>query len=167
VPSLTAKQIDGHTYYYARYCQRVDGKPKIVRQVYLGKLEDLVASKKFNALIVVPNDTVGIANAVADAIRTNTMSGALAFAATNDAEATRIQLATAAAANAALFTNQIPAYEAAPSVYQQRAYFQALADSTKNTRIYVLLATNTQDVIWLNLEDTISSEMINRLNVPQ
>src|SRR5258708_20298575 len=44
LPSLTAKQIEGHTYYYARYCQRVDGKPKIVRQVYLGKIEDLVAS---------------------------------------------------------------------------------------------------------------------------
>jgi transposase len=44
MPSLTAKQIDGHTYYYARYCQRVNGKPKIVRQVYLGKIEDLVAS---------------------------------------------------------------------------------------------------------------------------
>ena len=42
--SLTAKQIDGHTYYYARYCQRVQGKPKIVRQVYLGKIEDLVAA---------------------------------------------------------------------------------------------------------------------------
>ena len=27
MPSLTAKRIDGHTYYYARYCQRVDGKP--------------------------------------------------------------------------------------------------------------------------------------------
>src|SRR5207302_3167724 len=46
MPSLTAKQIDGHTYYYARYCQRVDGKPKIVRQVYLGKVEDLVASSE-------------------------------------------------------------------------------------------------------------------------
>src|SRR5882672_7427204 len=44
MPSLTAKQIDGHTYYYARYCQRVDGKPKIVRQVYLGKIDDLVAA---------------------------------------------------------------------------------------------------------------------------
>ena len=44
MPSLTAKQIDGHTYYYARYCQRVNGKPKIVRQVYLGKIDDLVAS---------------------------------------------------------------------------------------------------------------------------
>ena len=44
MPSLTPKQIGGHTYYYARYCQRVDGKPKIVRQVYLGKIDDLVAS---------------------------------------------------------------------------------------------------------------------------
>jgi transposase len=44
MPSLTPKTIDRHTYYYARYCQRVDGKPKIVRQVYLGKIEDLVAA---------------------------------------------------------------------------------------------------------------------------
>jgi transposase len=44
MPSLTPKVIDGHTYYYARYCQRVNGKPKIVRQVYLGKIEDLVAA---------------------------------------------------------------------------------------------------------------------------
>ena len=44
MPSLTAKQINGHTYYYARYCQRVDGRPKIVRQIYLGKIETLVAS---------------------------------------------------------------------------------------------------------------------------
>jgi transposase len=44
MPSLTPKTIGGHTYYYARYCQRVDGKPKIVRQVYLGKIDDLVAA---------------------------------------------------------------------------------------------------------------------------
>ena len=44
MPSLTPQKIGGHTYYYARYCQRVDGKPKIVRQVYLGKIDDLVAA---------------------------------------------------------------------------------------------------------------------------
>jgi transposase len=44
MPSLTPKIIGGHTYYYARYCQRVDGKPKIVRQVYLGKIDDLIAA---------------------------------------------------------------------------------------------------------------------------
>ncbi len=57
MPSLTAKQIDGHTYYYARYCQRVDGKPKIVRQVYLGKLEDLVASSQQARLPPQPLET--------------------------------------------------------------------------------------------------------------
>ncbi len=44
MPSLTPKLIDGHTYYYARYSQRVNGKPKIVRTVYLGKLTDIVAT---------------------------------------------------------------------------------------------------------------------------
>ena len=44
MPSLTPKRIGGHTYYYARFCQRVEGKPKIVRTVYLGKIDDLVAA---------------------------------------------------------------------------------------------------------------------------
>ena len=44
MPSLTPKHIRGHTYYYARYCQRVDGKPKITRQVYLGNIDNLVAA---------------------------------------------------------------------------------------------------------------------------
>lgn len=42
--SLTPKVIHGKTYYYARECQRVDGKPKIVRTVYLGSAEDLIAA---------------------------------------------------------------------------------------------------------------------------
>ena len=40
--SLRKKKINGHFYYYARECQRVDGKPKIVWQKYLGKPEDIV-----------------------------------------------------------------------------------------------------------------------------
>jgi transposase len=40
--SLTAKRIAGRVYYYLRECQRVDGRPKIVRQKYLGSAEDLV-----------------------------------------------------------------------------------------------------------------------------
>jgi transposase len=42
--SITAKKIGGHTYYYARRCQRVGGKPKIVWQRYLGRAEDIVAA---------------------------------------------------------------------------------------------------------------------------
>jgi len=58
MPSLTAKLIDGHTYYYARYCQRVNGKPKIVRTVYLGKIEDLVAAAQGAHQPAQPQETV-------------------------------------------------------------------------------------------------------------
>jgi transposase len=58
MPSLTPKVIDGHTYYYARYCQRVQGKPKIVRQVYLGKIEDLVAAAEAVHQPTQPQETV-------------------------------------------------------------------------------------------------------------
>jgi transposase len=57
MPSLTPKIIGGHTYYYARYCQRVDGKPKIVRQVYLGKIDDLVAAAELSHLPPQPLET--------------------------------------------------------------------------------------------------------------
>lgn len=57
MPSLTAKTIHGHTYYYARYCQRVDGKPKIVRQVYLGRVEDLVATAQSSQQPPQPRET--------------------------------------------------------------------------------------------------------------
>src|SRR5438270_14101225 len=58
MPSLTPKLIDGHTYYYARYCQRVDGKPKIVRTVYLGRIEDLVVATEAGRQPPQPQQTV-------------------------------------------------------------------------------------------------------------
>jgi transposase len=42
--SLATKKIRGHTYYYARECKRVNGKPKIVWQKYLGRADDIVAA---------------------------------------------------------------------------------------------------------------------------
>lgn len=42
--SLATKKIRGHTYYYARECKRVNGKPKIVWQKYLGRGDDIVAA---------------------------------------------------------------------------------------------------------------------------
>jgi transposase len=42
--TITKKTIRGKVYYYARECQRVDGKPKIVWQKYLGKVEDIIAA---------------------------------------------------------------------------------------------------------------------------
>jgi len=40
--SLTQKTINGHKYYYARICKRVNGKPKIVQSIYLGTIETMI-----------------------------------------------------------------------------------------------------------------------------
>src|SRR5437588_12205033 len=42
--SIVKKLVRGRPYYYARECRRVDGKPKVVWQKYLGKAEDIVAA---------------------------------------------------------------------------------------------------------------------------
>ncbi len=105
-----------------------------------------------------------ILDAQAMAIRTNALAGAQAFTMTNVADATRQRLSVSAYAHAALFTNQIPAFAAAPSVYRQRKYFQAFADATAGARKYILLATNTQDVVVFDLEDKIREDLLN-LNV--
>jgi transposase len=42
--SVFGKKINGQTYYYLRESARVDGKPKIVSQRYLGKAEDIAAA---------------------------------------------------------------------------------------------------------------------------
>jgi len=102
-----------------------------------------------------------ILTAEAEAIRTNVMAGAQAFSITNVADANRVRVVTAAYARAALFTNQIPAYAAAPSVYRQRLYLQNFAAATKGARKYVLLVTNTQDVIIFDLEDKIRTDLEN------
>ena len=44
VASITKKMIRGKPYYYARECKRVNGKPKIVWQKYLGRADDIVAA---------------------------------------------------------------------------------------------------------------------------
>ena len=104
-------------------------------------------------------------NAVAEAIRTNALAGAQAFADVNQARATRTRTELAAFAGAALFTNQIAAYEAAPSVYRQRAYFQMFPEATANARKYILLVTNTHDVLIFDLEDKIRADLLN-MSVP-
>jgi len=78
-----------------------------------------------------------------------------------------VQLETSAFARAALFTNQIPAFAAAPSVYKQRIYYQAFAQSTADARKYLLLVTNTHNVLIYNLEESIRSDLLlNNLKVP-
>jgi len=103
--------------------------------------------------------------AMAYQISTNALSGAQAFSIVNRAHAERTAREVGALAQAALFTNQIPAFQAAPSVYAQRAYLQTFARATANARKYVLLTTNTEDVITFDLQETIAQDLL-KLKVP-
>lgn len=44
VPSVISKKINGKVYYYLTVSARVDGKPRIVEQKYLGTAEDIAAA---------------------------------------------------------------------------------------------------------------------------
>lgn len=104
--------------------------------------------------------------AQADEIRTNAMASAQAATITNQASADRTTRETRAFAQAGLFTNQIPAFQAAPSVYLQRAYLAAFARATANARKYILLTTNTHDVVVYDLQDKIRGDLLTELNAP-
>jgi regulator of protease activity HflC (stomatin/prohibitin superfamily) len=104
-----------------------------------------------------------ILEARAHEIRTNTLAAAQSFALTNRAEAGRLQVEQTALARAAAFTNQLPAFRAAPSVYQQRAYAHMFALATAPARKYVLLTTNTHDVISYDLQQRLDEEYFQRI----
>ena len=98
--------------------------------------------------------------AQAEAISTNASAGAAAFKAIASAEAERERAEVNADARATLFTNQIPAFAAAPSVYVNRAYLQAFARATAPARKYVIATTNTHDVIQFDLQDKFSKDLL-------
>jgi modulator of FtsH protease HflK len=136
-----------------------------VKLVFVG-LQDIhpptpVAADYEKVIAAEQSKLAAILTAQADAIETNALSQAEAFTTTNVAAASRFELVKSWYARAALFTNQIPAFEAAPSVYKQRAYYTTFADATKNDRKYVLLVTNTQDVLIFDLEDKIRADLMN------
>jgi membrane protease subunit HflK len=101
----------------------------------------------------------------ADDIRTNALAGAQAANLLNKASADRTAREIGALAQAALFTNQIPAFETGPAIYAERAYLQTFARATANARKYVLLTTNTHDVLTFDLQESIAQSLLN-LSVP-
>lgn len=106
--------------------------------------------------------------AQAFAIQTNALAEATAFSLTNTADANRVRLVTSKYAQAAMFTNQIPAYQASPAVYRERLYLQTFVESSRNARKYVTLATNTQDIYIFDLETKVRDDLtgLNVTNSP-
>jgi len=136
-----------------------------VKIVFVG-LQDIhpptpIAADYEKVIAAKQSELAAILTAQADAIETNALSLAQAFTTTNMAAASKLQLEKSWYSRAALFTNQIPAFESAPSVYKQRAYYTMFADATKNSRKYILLVTNTQDVLIFDLEDKIRADLMN------
>ncbi len=85
---------------------------------------------------------------------------------TNRAEALRVRAVAGSAATAARFTNQIAAYRAAPDVYRLRTYLDTLGRSIATARKYVVVPTNTHDVVTINLEDKIREDILSELRAP-
>jgi len=102
----------------------------------------------------------------ADGIKTNALADAQAVTILNRASADSIEGEIRAMARAGLFTNQLPAFEAAPGVYTERAYLQMFARATVNARKYILLTTNTHDVFQLDLQDKLSKDILEAISVP-
>lgn len=77
-----------------------------------------------------------------------------------EAESYRLGRVAGLAAAAAQFSDQVAAFDAAPTVYLRRAYLETVSRNTASVRKLVLGATNTQDVINLNLEEKIRADLL-------
>ena len=144
--------------------QEADIRGLGVRITYIG-LQDIhppvaVAGEFQNVVGAIQAKEAAILNARADAIRTNANADAEAFRVVAEAESFKQRAEVNALARSALFTNQIPAFHAAPSVYVDRAYFQALVRASKETRKYVLLTTNTQDILQFDLQEKVGRDLL-------
>jgi len=98
-------------------------------------------------------------SAEAFAVRTNALASADALKRTREAEADRQRLESESLARAAAFADQIPAYHASPTVYMERARLQALTRGASGSKKIIMAATNTQDVLMLNLEEKIRPDL--------
>jgi len=153
-----------------RIQQAADDRRLGVHIAFAG-LEDIhppvsVAPEYEKVVSAIQQKEAKILAARADAIKTNALAGAQAVKIVNDAEADRQRREVTALAQAALFTNQIPAFQAAPSVYAQRAYLQTFVRAVASARKYLVLTTNTQDVMTFDLQDKLPADWWKDFSVP-
>ena len=151
----------------ARIQKAADAQQLGARVLFVG-LQDLhppvkVAPEYQKVVSAMHKKQASILAAKAEGIRTNALADAQVFTLTNAAQAARLGIELTATARAAAFTNQIPAYNAAPSVYLQRAYLQGFAQATAKAAKYILLATNTSEVIQFDLQRRIGEEYAEKI----
>lgn len=167
---MSSGRLEASSQLVERIQAAADGHKLGARIISVG-LEDLhppvkVAADFEKVVGAIHTKQARILAAKADEIRTNTLAEAQAVSVLNKAHAERRGREIGALAQAALFTNQIPAFAAAPKVYAQRAYLQTFARATANARKYVILTTNTQDVLMFDLQDKIRQDILTDLSLP-
>lgn len=83
-----------------------------------------------------------------------------------EAKAEAARKALLAAALASQFTNRLAANAASPEIFRLRTYLETLAKAVGPAHKYVLLCTNSTEIINLNLEHKIGTELYRELTVP-
>jgi hypothetical protein len=111
--------------------------------------------QKTNILAALADEAARIPGAQAEA--TNLLT---------QAESERTMKVATAAAEAERFRDQDSVYRAAASVYQQRLYLDTLARTIAPVRKYILTATNTSEVITLNLEQKLRGDLAGEVFLP-
>lgn len=107
-----------------------------------------------------------ILEAQAYEIRTNAQARAEAFKRVGVAEAEKERLSKNGTARVALFNGQLAALTAAPDVYTNRLYLDAVTKSAAGSRKYISATTNTSQILQLDLTDKIRRDLENALDVP-
>ncbi len=82
------------------------------------------------------------------------------------AQGERVLKVQTAAGEADRFLKQDAAYQASPNAYRQRVYLDTLARTIAPVRKYVLAATNTTEVLQMNLEEKVRSDLASGVILP-
>ena len=77
----------------------------------------------------------------------------------NDAKAQAARRVAESQAVAATFSSQLAAYRTSPELYLDRLHLRAFTSSVTNSRQYVLMTSNRTEVIEMNLEQKIRSDL--------
>jgi len=135
-----------------------------VKILFLG-LQDVhppvqVAEAYESVAVALQKRQANLLAAQAHKVQTNALAVAEALRRKRVAEAERERLASSAKAEAANFTNQIPAYSASPAVFAMRTYLETLGRFGGGARKIVLATTNAQDIFVLNLEEKLNTGLL-------
>ena len=94
-----------------------------------------------------------------EAIQTNSLATIEANRITTEASIAGARLIESRRGQNASFTNEYAVFQLAPTIYPRRAKLNAIYRSIKDVRKFVIITTNTTDVINLNLEQKIREDL--------